>query len=1014
MRVVLLSPNARAADAVGRHVAETVACLLDGGAQVRVVVADGNGLAPALRPYKLVAGSAAIDGPGWRAAQAADLVIVQFSQYYPLLDWVPLLADGQRRIIFDYHALTPPRYATGPTRAAILRGQDMLGLAGFADGVICHSGFAERELADAVAVSGERLHRIGYCVDASRPSGSGEASPCGLAICCAARDVVGSSDQEAVSLREPLALGDARVALFVGRLAANKRVPVLIEAIATLRDLDPPMHAVIVGPSGGQFEPERLTCRERAADLGIADRVHYLGEVDEATLSACYANADVFVMPSVHEGFCFPVVEAMSNGAPVVAARAGALPETVADAGLLFAPDDAADLARQMQRVLAPTGEKPLVRRVAVVAPNVDPCAGGAERSLSLMAAVLADSGLDVSVFTTQNAAGVAPLLRVTCHAADPCDAARRRSAAAAIAANPEGAGAEVEATYFQNTARSSALIEAIRGAGPFDAILVGPAVTGLAREVVRAFGESVVLVPCLHDEPLSRTRVVREMFERCGAVWFHSAAEKRLAEEQLGLTHPRSEVIGTWIDVDGSARPECGRMLAGSVRYVVYCGRFAVEKGLPRLFEYARRHTGDVRVVFVGQGDAIIPNEPWAVNLGRLPEADKRDVMAGAMALVQLSPNESLSLVVLEAQALGVPVIVNGENAVLADHARHGGGIMVNSYDEFAAALDRLQHDAGHAAKMGHDGRKYVVEAFGSKSHLTSRLVGSLAMLAEPLVQRMRANGRRRASEFSRDRWRLQWQRIIDCVFDTPSVYQSPVVDVRGDRENQVVSAGGCVRVILEHTGGRPLVPAGPGRTQIVLCCRAADGDTVGDEWTAHLPAVVGAGDCVSIDAVLPLGLEPGTVELEARLRTFSESGSIDEWLGTVCFVRIAENTSDDNAAVKATQPLSRKWKTALERARSVHALPDSYVDVTAGVAARVKRWAKHKLTHNFRVGYVDVLSRQQTRFNREILQVLENMAAAPATDSVLAAEIAALRRELEVLKAARGGDRPLPRRVA
>src|SRR5205807_1108522 len=94
-------------------------------------------------------------------------------------------------------------------------------------------------------------------------------------------------------------------------------------------------------------------CRRRAVELGVEERLHLLGHVPAAQLRDAYQVADAFVMPSRHEGFCIPVIEALSAGLPVVAARAGALSETVGSAGLTFTPDDAADLARQIRRVLA-------------------------------------------------------------------------------------------------------------------------------------------------------------------------------------------------------------------------------------------------------------------------------------------------------------------------------------------------------------------------------------------------------------------------------------------------------------------------------------------------------------------------------------------------------------------------------------------------------------------------------------------------------------------------------------
>src|SRR5260370_36614035 len=114
----------------------------------------------------------------------------------------------------------------------------------------------------------------------------------------------------------------------------------------------PPVHAGIIGDTGDLYHAARERRRRLARDLGVPERLHFLGHVNLETLAEAYRAADAFIMPSVWEGFCIPVLEAMASGVPVVAARAGALPETVAGAGLTFRPDDTEDLARQTRRVL--------------------------------------------------------------------------------------------------------------------------------------------------------------------------------------------------------------------------------------------------------------------------------------------------------------------------------------------------------------------------------------------------------------------------------------------------------------------------------------------------------------------------------------------------------------------------------------------------------------------------------------------------------------------------------------
>lgn len=90
----------------------------------------------------------------------------------------------------------------------------------------------------------------------------------------------------------------------------------------------------------------------RLAELGIADRVLTLGYVDDATLRWLYENCFALIIPSRYEGFGMPALEAMSLGAPVVAAAATSLVEIVGDAGLLIDPDDPGSTAAAMRQLI--------------------------------------------------------------------------------------------------------------------------------------------------------------------------------------------------------------------------------------------------------------------------------------------------------------------------------------------------------------------------------------------------------------------------------------------------------------------------------------------------------------------------------------------------------------------------------------------------------------------------------------------------------------------------------------
>src|SRR5581483_11443393 len=91
---------------------------------------------------------------------------------------------------------------------------------------------------------------------------------------------------------------------------------------------------------------------ERIARPPLKDVVRHVGYVDSSHTRELYTGARVFVMPSFEEGFGIPVLEAMTAGVPVVAARRGSLPEVLGDAGLLVDPDRPADIADAIARLL--------------------------------------------------------------------------------------------------------------------------------------------------------------------------------------------------------------------------------------------------------------------------------------------------------------------------------------------------------------------------------------------------------------------------------------------------------------------------------------------------------------------------------------------------------------------------------------------------------------------------------------------------------------------------------------
>lgn len=143
------------------------------------------------------------------------------------------------------------------------------------------------------------------------------------------------------------------VVLSVARQYRRKDTRTLLDAFARLQASHPEARLRIVG--GG---PELPRLRARARELGLGDRVTFLGEVpDDGAVRREYLAADLFCLPSLQEGFGIAYLEAMAAGLPVVATRAAAVPEVVPDGevGLLVPPRDPEALAAALARLLDDT-----------------------------------------------------------------------------------------------------------------------------------------------------------------------------------------------------------------------------------------------------------------------------------------------------------------------------------------------------------------------------------------------------------------------------------------------------------------------------------------------------------------------------------------------------------------------------------------------------------------------------------------------------------------------------------
>ncbi|MFQ3663982.1 MAG: glycosyltransferase family 4 protein [Chloroflexaceae bacterium] len=800
-RVAILNGNVIAHDAVGSHIVAQLETLRAAGYHTLVLTGFVDSRLPAdvRRSMVMVSPEHLRDAASASAAalhfRQADLVIVNYSSYY---DLVELIRDVRRGVVlFDYHGITPPELwgPAWPGYQDLVRGRDNLALVRYADYAIGHSRFTCDELIATGQIAASRVVLMPYAV----VEASGYA---------------GAPDPAVV---ERFGLAGQHVLLYVGRIARNKRVSDLVEAMPAILERHPATVLLIVGddqaPAYRAYADE---VRARAVALGVAEQVHFTGQVDDATLENLYRACAVFVTASIHEGFGMPVVEAMARGRPVVAADSTALPHTLDGAGLLFPPGEWAHLAAQVCRLLddlpppddhhdplalhrlAPAGPTDLAAlrrgKIAIVTPRYGPqVLGGAETGLRSWAEHLAARGYQVEALTTCTVdmadwsdhltPGVEHLNGVTVRrfSTTPVEATVFHRLLQKANRGERLRYAE-ERQFVANSLRSADLERYIaEHAGEYVCFIAGPYLFGTSYWPALSATAPWLLVPCLHDEPVAYLSIFRELLERSAALLFNTPAESALASQGLGVVNPYRACLGFGFaddpPVGDAARFRARTDLTGP--FILYSGRLEPAKNVPLLLEwfaaYKAERSAPLTLVLTGTGSVTLPERADVVSVGHLDDRDLHDAYAAATALCQLSLNESFSIVLMEAWLQGCPAIVHADCPVTRGHIeRSGGGYAADTYPAFRAALDALLSDPDHRAILGARGRAYVRAEY-SWSALLPRIEEALARLSRPrgLYARLAQRGVSRALAFTRQRFADELLTLVEqALGDWPATF--------------------------------------------------------------------------------------------------------------------------------------------------------------------------------------------------------------------------------------------------
>jgi 1,2-diacylglycerol 3-alpha-glucosyltransferase len=185
---------------------------------------------------------------------------------------------------------------------------------------------------------------------------------------------------------ERYGLSGKRVLLHVGRLSMEKRLDVVLDAIASLARTEPDIRLLVAGkgPAEGAY-------KAKAAKLGISDRVVFAGFLPDDDLPVAYASCEALVIASTFETQGLVVLEALASGTPVIGIRCRAIPEFVREGknGCLFEPETCADA---INRCLA-RGDSMMMSAVSSAREySVDSCTARLERAYEHAARILADS----------------------------------------------------------------------------------------------------------------------------------------------------------------------------------------------------------------------------------------------------------------------------------------------------------------------------------------------------------------------------------------------------------------------------------------------------------------------------------------------------------------------------------------------------------------------------------------------------------------------------------------------
>jgi glycosyltransferase involved in cell wall biosynthesis len=246
------------------------------------------------------------------------------------------------------------------------------------------------------------------------------------------------------------------------------------------------------------------------------------------------------------------------------------------------------------------------------------------------------------------------------------------------------------------------------------------------------------ILVPTAHNEPAIQLSLYGEMFKKPAAVAFNTETEKNFLKTTFEFRAAAEETVGCGVELlpeqvqpdepDPEDEDEIHKRLPAHLRvrgaqfrrrhrlqgqFLLYGGRIDAGKGCEELIEYFtsyKEQGGEAQLALMGVKLMQLPEVPWVRFAGLLAERERLQALEAATIVVVPSPFESLSLLALEAMAVGTPVLCNARAEVLVDHClKSNAGLFYADREEFVESAKLLLADDRLRDRMGRNGREYV-----------------------------------------------------------------------------------------------------------------------------------------------------------------------------------------------------------------------------------------------------------------------------------------------------------------